>query len=465
MRSKRTTDAAWILLPVMLCATAFPSIFAGCGGALQKGNGTTAVTVTIGGAGAPGAPAAASPRSTPRPLGASIPSTVNSIRFTIGGAGIDDIVQVFPVTGSTMTVTLQVPSGPSRTILVEALDSDGTLRYSGSTLVDAAGIPLSVTIDLSVSPSNPAIQSWNTVADTVSNPSTLLRLAKGDGIVLAAGNAGEIFSSTDGIQWTSRTPRNISGDISALAFGDNTFLAMTASGNFSSFPAVWTNSFHGASSDNVASWSLRGSVAGTPGPIADLDFGGGVFVAVGGGSAFRSADNGATWSQTAIPGVSFLSDVAYGNGMFVTADGASDNVAISTDGLSWSTVSLGLPPGETIGRIGFGGSLFLLTTNSGDVHTSSDGISWTKRTRFQNLSGLDTGVVRVGYGAGAFLVVTVAPTQIFFSFDSGGTWTLVDLSADQFSIEDVLYWNGAFLGAGRDFVYPALGHVFRSGDL
>lgn len=465
MHSKRTTDAFWVLFPVMLFATAFPWMFAGCGGSVSTGTGTTAVTVTIGGGGASAAPAGASLHSTPRPLGAAIPSTVTTIRFTIGGAGIDNIVQAFQVTGSTMTVTLQVPSGPSRKISVEALDSDGTPRYGGSAVVDASGTPMAVTIDLAVSASNPAIQSWNAVADTVSNPSILFRLAKGGGIVLAAGSAGEIFSSTDGIQWTSRTPGNISGDISALAFGDNTFLAMTARGTFTSVPAVWTNHFYAAAVDNVSSWTLRGSVVETFGPLADLDFGGGVFVAVGGDSVFRSADNGATWSQVTIPGVSSLSDVAYGNGRFVATDGAGDNVAVSPDGASWSTVSLGLPLGEAIGRIGFGGGLFLLTTVSGNVYTSPDGESWTGRTRFEDISGLDTGVVRVGYGAGAFLVVTNAPTQIYFSFDSGGSWILVDLSLAGFSIEDVLYWNGAFLAAGGDFAYPSLGHVFRSGDL
>ena len=111
-------------------AAVLPGLFlvaalAGCGGSAVTGDGTTAVTVTIGGSGSSAAPSTVSSRATPRPLAATIPPTVTALRFTIRAAGFADIVQTVPVTGATMTVTLQVPDGPGRTILVEALDSVG----------------------------------------------------------------------------------------------------------------------------------------------------------------------------------------------------------------------------------------------------------------------------------------------------------------------------------------------------
>ena len=93
---------------------------------------------------------------------------MTAVRFTISGAGIDNIVQTVPVTGATMIVTLQVPSGPGRTILVEALDSDGISRFRGVTVIDAAGVPLSVTIGMAVDPSNPALRTWTLVDNTAS---------------------------------------------------------------------------------------------------------------------------------------------------------------------------------------------------------------------------------------------------------------------------------------------------------
>jgi len=457
---KITGRTALALAGILLAAA-----LAGCTGSAVTGGGTTAVTVTIGGAGSSAASAAVSSRSTPRPLAAAIPSTVTLIRFTISGAGIDNIVQTVPVTGATMTVTLQVPSGPGRTILVEALDSDGTPRYSGSTLVDASGFALAVTIDMAIDPANPALQSWGVVASTVTMAATLNRLAAGDGIVIAAGSMGEILSSTTGDSWTSLTPGNISGDITALALGNNTFLAMTSSFVATSAPGYWTNHFFGATSDNVANWTLRGSVPGIASPFSDIAFGAGTFVAVGGNNAFHSQDNGATWSPGTVSGVSFLSGVAYGNGRFVSVDAASDNVAVSANGSTWTTAAMGLTSAETLQSVGFGGGLFLVTTSTGDVYTSPDGVSWTKRTRFAELSGMDMSAIRTSYGAGAFLVVTGSPTQMFFSFDSGGSWTSIDPFGGSYSIEDVLYWNGAFIGVGGEFAYPAYGVVFRSGEL
>jgi len=309
------------------------------------------------------------------------------------------------------------------------------------------------------------VQSWGVVASTVTMAATLNRLAAGDGIVIAAGSMGEILSSTTGDSWTSLTPGNISGDITALAFGNNTFLAMTSSFVATSAPGYWTNHFFGATSDNVANWTLRGSVPGIASPFSDIAFGAGTFVAVGGNNAFHSQDNGATWSPGTVSGVSFLSGVAYGNGRFVSVDAASDNVAVSANGSTWTTAAMGLTSAETLQSVGFGGGLFLVTTSTGDVYTSPDGVSWTKRTRFAELSGMDMSAIRTSYGAGAFLVVTGSPTQMFFSFDSGGSWTSIDPFGGSYSLEDVLYWNGAFIGVGGEFAYPAYGVVFRSGEL
>ena len=79
----------------------------------------------------------------------------------------------------------------------------------------------------------------------------------------------------------------------------------------------------------------------------------------------------------------------------------------------------------------------------------------------------NTSVARVAYGAGAFLIVTRFPTQIYFSADVGDTWTTFDPfgTGGGYFLEDILYWSGAYYGVGGDYVYPSPGHIFRSGDL
>ena len=449
-RKSRVLPAA--LLPGFLLVAAL----AGCGGSAVTGDGTTAVTVTIGSSGPAASPAAASSRATPRPLAATIPPTVTSLRFTIRAAGIADIVQTVPVTGATMTVTLQVPDGPGRTILVEALDSGGISRFRGVTVIDAAGVPLSVTIGMAVDPSNPALQTWIVVASTVATSGVLNHLTQGDGIVLAGGSSGEMLSSTDGVSWISRSSRNLSGDIAALAFGDNTFLAMTSTGNFTALPVTWTNSFFGATSDNVADWTPRGAIGTVDVPLADIAFGGGTFVAVGDNNAFFSLDNGATWPPGTISGMQGLSRVAYGNGRFVTFGVAGDNVAVSTDGIAWTTSPIGIPLSEFPDLLGFGDGIFLATTTAGNVYTSIDGIAWQPRTPYADLPSLDIATYSVAPGGGGFMVVT--SSGLFFTFDSGGTWTAIDPGV---SVFDGTFRNGAFVTVGS----TGPGSVFRSGDL
>lgn len=446
---KSMVRAVAALLGILLVYT-----LAGCGGSAVSKDGTTAVTVTVGG-GTPSAGIASAPfRATPRPLGSAIPSTVTAVRFTIGGEGIDDIVQTVPVTGTTMTVTLQVPSGPGRTILVEALDSDGISRFRGSTAFDASGVALSLTIGMAVDPSNPALQAWNIVDSSAS--STLYRIAEGDGILMAGGAAAEILSSSDGISWTARPAQSFPGNIDGLAFGNHTFLAMRSTFTATSFPGAWTTHFFGATSDNVDNWTTRGTIASANVPFVDMAFGGGVFVAIGDNNAFYSQDNGATWLSGTISGVSYLSGIAYGNGRFVTPDGYSDNVAVSTDGIHWTTTAAGLVPPDTLREIGFGNGLFLLTTSEGDAYTSADGISWQKQTRFFDLSSTETSVYAVVAGGGGFMIVS--SSGFFFTFDSGATWIPADPGV---SVYDGMYWNGAFVAVGS----TGPGSVFRSGDL
>jgi len=448
---KTTAWPAVVLAGIFLAAT-----LAGCGGSAVTDGGTTSVTVTIGGGGASASPATDPARATPRPLGAAIPSTVTAIRFTVSGEGFASIVQTVPVTGTTMTVTLQVPSGPGRTILVEALDSDGISHFRGVAVIDAAGIALSITINMAVDPSNPALRTWNVVANTVATSASLNHVAQGDGIVLAGGTSGEILSSTDGVSWISRTSRNISGDISALAFGDNTFLAMTSFGNFTALPVTWTNNFFGAPSDNVADWTFRGSIGTVGVPLEDIASGGGTFVAVGDNNIFYSLDNGATWSPGTFSGVGGLSHVSYGNNRFVALSRTGDAALISTDGIAWTNSSIGIPASEFPDLLCFGNGLFLATTSSGNVFTSADGATWLQRTQYIDLSTADISVNAAAAGGGGFMIIT--SSGIFFTFDAGATWTAIDPGV---SVFDGTFWNGAFVTVGSS----GPGSVFRSGDL
>lgn len=59
------------------------------------------------------------------------------------------IKEVSVVGQSSVTITLDIPNGPDRHILVEALNASGLVLYSGETIVDLGGEPLQLTIAMS----------------------------------------------------------------------------------------------------------------------------------------------------------------------------------------------------------------------------------------------------------------------------------------------------------------------------
>lgn len=410
---------------------------AGCSGTYSTPGGTTAVTVTV------GTTAAAPSRAAARPLGSAVPSTVTEIRVIVSGEGMDNVVQTFPVTNPDLplTVTLQVPSGPQRTILVVALDPDGVVRYRGSAVIDATGFPLSITIEMSVDPQNPALESWS---NRLSMPGygNFFGVAFGSGTFVAAGSNGTIYTSTDsGATWVQPVP-NISDTLYDVVFGNGVFAAV------GSHPAVsnagWINAFYTAPADNAANWTARTSSIATSSPLSGLAFGANLFVCVGDNAVFRSADNGVTWAPAAaVPQVSGLVSVAYGNGRFVAVsetDSADNNVLVSTDGgATWTIHTCPLP---VIVGVAFGKGVFLAINYNGVAYVSPDGVTWTEAG---TLPPLDDLVQGVAYGGGVFLALTSA--QIAYSTDSGATWTTAQ---DTYSYRDAAWGAGSFVAVGDD---------------
>jgi len=81
---------------------------------------------------------------------AAIPSEVTHIVFTISAPDMTTITRDVDVSGRpSISESFTLPNGINRTILVQALDSQGRVRYEGSRIVNLGGI--SVTIDINMS--------------------------------------------------------------------------------------------------------------------------------------------------------------------------------------------------------------------------------------------------------------------------------------------------------------------------
>ncbi|MCA9515572.1 MAG: hypothetical protein KC635_11565, partial [Myxococcales bacterium] len=107
-----------------------------------------------------------------------------------------------------------------------------------------------------------------------------------------------------------------------------------------------------------------------------------LFVAVGGTSAFTSA-NGSTWTAASVqptpPSGAGLGDVAYANGLFVAVGGVAGTsayVAWSADGDVWTTAAT-IPATRNFTRVRAAAGVFLAGSSAGTA-MSTDGDTWTQ---------------------------------------------------------------------------------------
>lgn len=136
----------------------------------------------------------------------SIPSHVVSIRITISAPDMPTIVQVIPTAGLTsVSVTIEVPNGSNRHIVVEALNDIGGVLYRGEIFVDLDGTPVSVPITMvSADPVPPTfagisditsitqtsmVLSWSPATDNVTPQNKIQYL-----IYMAMTSGGQNFS-------------------------------------------------------------------------------------------------------------------------------------------------------------------------------------------------------------------------------------------------------------------------------
>jgi hypothetical protein len=162
--------------------------------------------------------------------------------------------------------------------------------------------------------------TWST--HTFSSPVSLNGLYYVHDRFIGVGSNGTLITSTDGIAWSSVTTPSTQG-LRGAGYGNNTFV--------------------------IVGWN---------------------------GEVVTSQDDGASWDvQTPVTSDGLYS-VAYGNGTFVAAGGINGDVITSADGINW-TCHTGILPIQTCYSIAFYDDVFLALGSSGAVYSSTDGTTWS----------------------------------------------------------------------------------------
>ena len=110
----------------------------------------------------------------------------------------------------------------------------------------------------------------------------------------------------------------------------------------------------------------------------DVTYGAGKFVAAGRAENVAVSTDGMEWTTEALPEGTSLESNAYGNGVFVGA-GVNARLVRSANAINWEIVK---ENDKTAGRyrgISYTNGLFIAGGDKGLLYTSPDGITWTKR--------------------------------------------------------------------------------------
>jgi hypothetical protein len=166
--------------------------------------------------------------------------------------------------------------------------------------------------------------------------------------------------------------------------------------------------------------------------------------------------DGITWElyATALP-INMVAGT-FGNGVFVMVGYDSPFAFISMDGLVWLAAGLNLRSDWT--SVAFGQGMFLATTRQGVLATSSNGVYWTISNIPDNTlpdNGAQVRYLATSQTAGYFVLLKPG-TSICYRSTDGVNWTAYTIGFVENWIE-VLYANSlfVFLSNGQDLAYTS----------
>ncbi len=278
-----------------------------------------------------------------------------------------------------------------------------------------------------------------------------------NGIFAAVGKGGAIYTSTDGVAWT--TPTSVPSGLPDLyAVTGN-----AANLNNPTTPGiVWIAVGAGGASvysyDGI-NWSNGGALNTNINSLRSITHSGSTFIAVGDTGTILSAsgitDSGIPWTTQYSGTTNNLLSVTYGN--FYTAVGENGTILTSSGTGTWTQQQVSLPTSQTLRQVATYESITVAVGDNGTIVTSvNNGGQWTLQPTLPgapNLVGVVAEAQVAAPGTAIDYVLGVVPYAQFVALDSNG---------NAYTSVNGVEWSGPFftgINSPNAFVSSGFGYV------
>jgi hypothetical protein len=260
------------------------------------------------------------------------------------------------------------------------------------------------------------------------------------GMFAAVGAGGAIFTSPDGISWTSQTtPSGFTTDLYAVA-------GYAASQNNPTNPAlrwvaVGTGGASVYSTDGIT-WSVGGASNLTTQTLRSITQVSGTFYAVGDAGTIISSPDGITWTHRPYNAANATTQNLNGvtHGAIFVAAGDSGTILTSGDGNTWTAQTSGTTSNlrQVTSFLSIYGSIYVAVGDGGTIVTSKDGATWTTRI----LPGGTQNLVGITVESRAVDPAT-ALADIWLGFISTAQFVAIDSAGNAYTSVNGYTWSAA----------------------
>lgn len=259
-------------------------------------------------------------------------------------------------------------------------------------------------------------RDWTTA---ITIPFTLRDITLLNGVFFAVSNTGIIYSSTNLSTWTATstqsTSTNQNHQIKTIESENLLAYYDPNNGRISTSPdgITWTIRVTGLNQYGTLNSNL-GKMTKDGDAVQILSY-------MQNSSTWYKTVDGVDWmwrEQPAGTSTGFLSDIAYGAGLFVATSQDSAGISTSVNGINWTSRTSNT--GQVIRACRYLNNQFVRVGNSGEIGTSADGINWT--SRITNAMS-DNNIHEVYYGNGKWIAVGNTSAIFTYSTDDAVTWT------------------------------------------